>query len=178
MTQEEFKVILASLKSNYKDVNVKTKEQFTFWYEMLKDLDYKALETASRKYMMENTFSPTIADLRKACCSVSSGDKISSTEAIDLIQKAIRNYGTYAYEGAMKFLEKEDKTVYELVKKLGWKNICGADMKYLQTHLNKLYVEYSKVSSSQALLPDSLKSDISKLRGQLQNSMLALQAGE
>lgn len=98
MTREEFKPIAAGLREIYrKDKLLDTKESFSIWYEMLKDLDYETASMAAQMYMMTEHFPPVPADIRaKAAELMDDHSEMTGAEAWALVMNAIRN-GSYGY---------------------------------------------------------------------------------
>ena len=66
MSKEEFIPIVRTMKAVYADPKfIPDESAITVWYELLKDLDSKALMAAVAKYMQTEKFPPFPADLRK-----------------------------------------------------------------------------------------------------------------
>jgi len=66
MSKEEFIPIVRTMKAVYVDPKfIPDESAITVWYELLKDLDPKALMAAVAKYMQTEKFPPFPADLRK-----------------------------------------------------------------------------------------------------------------
>lgn len=66
MTQKEFMVIAAAIKTYYpKDNILPTKESVSLWYDCMNDLDFSKTQESIRRYVKNNNYPPTIADIRK-----------------------------------------------------------------------------------------------------------------
>ena len=66
MTQKEFMVIAAAIKTYYPRDNIlPTKESVSLWYDCLNDLDFAKTQESLRVYVKSNIYPPTIADIRK-----------------------------------------------------------------------------------------------------------------
>ena len=65
------------------------------WHEMLGDLDYAVASMAVKKIIMQNTFAPAIAEVRKAATEIMSPEQVTGSEAWGEVTRAIRHYGYY-----------------------------------------------------------------------------------
>ena len=160
MTKDEFKIIIAALKSNYKKFGIENEQQFLFWYEMLKDIDFILMQAAIKKLVCESTFAPTIADIRKRVSELTMPDNLDPIDAWGQVQKAIGSYGMYRCKEA---LENMDNDVAQIVKSMGWENICMSDadkMSVVRGQFIKIYQTKTERKKQESLLPDGLKDQI------------------
>lgn len=125
MTFEQFKVLVKGLKSVY------TSEKFmpdadaiTIWYRLLKDLSYPLLEAAIQKYMLTNSYPPTIADLRALAAEIREGEKADWGDGWEQVLRAIREHGLYDAQNA---LEGMDAITRRCVQRLGFTELCTSD---------------------------------------------------
>lgn len=66
INKKEFSNIFNALKSCYVQNNfLRDSESLEFWYELLKEYDYKIMQQAVIKYIKSKSFPPTPADLKK-----------------------------------------------------------------------------------------------------------------
>ena len=69
MNKQETIQVITLLASNYESISNKTAEQkqmmINIWQECLGDLDYKLVLQAVKKTIIENSYPPTIHDIRK-----------------------------------------------------------------------------------------------------------------
>ena len=65
------------------------------WHEMLGDLDYSLASLAIKKLILESTFAPAIAEVRKAVAEILNPEGMTAAEAWGEVERAIRIYGCY-----------------------------------------------------------------------------------
>lgn len=103
MTKKEFLVIVKGLKAVYSDPKfLADKDAIDVWYGLLCDLPYQVLSAAAQQYMMQETFPPTIAGLRKKAAEIQAPvqDEMSELAAWSLVRKAL---GNSAYNAESEF---------------------------------------------------------------------------
>lgn len=118
---------MAALNKNYTHnvFNPADKEQRRLWYEILKDIPDGVFAEAVLKIMCNEVFAPNIAKLRNYCAEVAAPIQTDDTEAWGLVVVAIRHYGYYRAEEALKSLP---KPVREAVTRVGGiKMICESE---------------------------------------------------
>lgn len=77
MTKLEFANLAAALKAVYQRDNfLSDKESIEIWYKFLSDIPYEILSNAVEKYIRNEVFPPTIADLRRYANTIT-GDQWS-----------------------------------------------------------------------------------------------------
>ena len=152
MIKEEFLYLIAALKSNYRNFGVESKEQMKFWFEMLKDLDYVLAETAVKKLISTSTYSPTIADIRKAA-SETKQELPDAAEAWGEVTKAIQKYGSYRQDDAMNSMS---ETTRKVVNSIGWRELCYSENQMAdRAHFIKLYnTAIDRIEKDRVLPPD------------------------
>ena len=91
MDKKQFMYLIAALKSNYRNFGVDSPEQLSFWYDMLKDLDYNLAEIAVKTLISESPHAPTISDIRKAAAHTKEELPVSATAWGEVMQ-AIKSY--------------------------------------------------------------------------------------
>lgn len=164
MEKEELKKLIVMLRSNYRNFVVSTQEIFDFWYEALKDLDYKVCEKAVLKITVQEEFPPTIATIRKAYMDIEQGSKVSSAQALGLVNTAIKKYGRYRTLDALEWLKSENEDIYNVVKSIGFKNICTANYEFVSPRITKMYEEVSKDTSRAKMLPRNFAKEIREIQ--------------
>ena len=101
MTQDEFKKIVAALRSVYPyEGFISTKEAFNVWYSLLSDLSYSEVSLAVQKFMQTSTKVPTIADIRNLCVPEV---EVYENDAWAMVRKAIGRANYYADDDFEKF---------------------------------------------------------------------------
>jgi len=100
-----------------------------FWFEMIKDIDYKVAQNAVKEYICTNTFPPSIADIRKLCRERTVKGMIGFEQAWGVINRAISLYGNQNPTGAYGYMDQQTGShiTAEIAKNLGWTEICMTD---------------------------------------------------
>ena len=102
MTREEWLDVARVLNDAYEfngKAMFETPDKVQFWFSCLQDLDYKILCAAVKKLAMTNPNRPTIASIREAYMSLAdAGDKMSESEAWDMVRTALRDSTYHAEE--------------------------------------------------------------------------------
>lgn len=92
MTAKEFMIIADVIKTGYPRENMlATEEAMDLWYDLLRDLDYRAAHDGIRKYITSNKFPPTIADIRECALSLTEPEELNEMEAWGLVRTALAN---------------------------------------------------------------------------------------
>lgn len=100
MTLNEFFVLVKGMKAVYTDPKfLPDKDAAKVWYGLLKDLPYSVASAAVKKYMMQEKYPPTIADIRRIAADIADPDRhgMPELEAWSMVRRAIRN-GSYSAE--------------------------------------------------------------------------------
>lgn len=125
MNKEEFARIAMALRTYYPRENLMPNEKaVALWFEQLKDLDYKTAEAAIQKWVATNKWSPSIADIREQAAEIVNGALPDWGEAWGHVYKAMQNYGFYRADEA---LASFDDLTLQVVKQLGWTNLCMSE---------------------------------------------------
>ncbi|QZY56685.1 replicative helicase loader/inhibitor [Crassaminicella profunda] len=166
VTREEFKVIVAALKSNYRTFGIDTKQQFEFWLSMLEDLEYQVVEVAARKLVSESPYPPTIADIRKAAADVVSPELPSSADAWGEVVQAMKKFGSYNAEKALKSLSPLTR---KAVKIMGFRELCVSENQMAdRAHFLKMYKVLEQREKTERVLSLPLKENIKQIQGKQQ----------
>ncbi len=93
MTREEFATIAKILKAVYsKGTFLPNRDSVAVWYEGLKDLPLEVVEMAVKRYIVTETFPPTISDIRSQVLEITMPElSLSDGEAWALTMGAIYN---------------------------------------------------------------------------------------
>lgn len=66
MNKDEFAILASAIRTYYPAQKVLPNQQAMYlWFSHLKDVDYKAASLALDRWVINNTFAPTIADIRR-----------------------------------------------------------------------------------------------------------------
>lgn len=159
MTDKEFMILAKTIKTFYPDKKIlQSSEEMELWFEMLKDIDYRAAITSVKRWVSLEKFCPTIAEIREMSAEIQ-GEKYDEIgEAWELVLKAVRNYGQYRTEDALNSLP---PLVRKCVKQVGFKDICLSEKIGVERAAFKNFydTEVKKIKRENALSKD-LKSEI------------------
>lgn len=110
MTREEFGTIVLALRAAYqRDSFLADREMAALWYDMLSDLDYRAVHESVKRHILTSKFPPTIAEIRKG--TVNEEDFQNGMEAWALVHKAICNGIYHAEEEFEKLPEAAQRAI-------------------------------------------------------------------
>ena len=122
MNKEEFATFTMALKTYYPKENILPNNQaMELWFEQLQDIPYQVASLGLKKWVATNKWSPTIADIRGMFSEMAEGETSDWGEAWEKVLYAIRRYGMYQSDKAM---ESFDDLTRQVVKRLGFKEIC------------------------------------------------------
>ncbi len=160
MTRDEFKTIIAAIKSNYRNFGIETKEQFDFWYEMLGDIEYRVMQIAIGKLVSELKFAPTIADIREQVAAIKTPqeNRITAADAWGEVEQAIRKYGYYQQTEA---LDSMSPITRRTVDCIGFRQICLCEEPgVVRGQFLRMFDQAANKEKQNALLPENLKKQI------------------
>ena len=170
MTKGEIAKILAVLAAAYPKFEVDD-VKVQVWYEMLGDLEYSIVNIAIKKLIMQNTFPPSIAEVRKAVTELMNPEQVTSSEAWGEVTRAIRNYGYYHEEEALASMS---PITAQLVRYMGWREICmSEDIGVIRGQFLKMYQQVRERDRREMLLPADLRQGIQRLAGMMDVKAIA-----
>ena len=121
MTFDEWKILVKGLKSAYtSSFFLPDADAVKVWYQLLKDIPYKALNDAVMYWIQTQRKEPTIADLR-AIVSETRETIEDWSEAWEDVKAAISHYGYYQADEALNSLSYLTR---EAAKRFGWSALC------------------------------------------------------
>lgn len=131
MTKLEFANMAAGLKAVYqRDKFLGDKESIEIWYKFLSDIPYEILSNAVEKYICNEVFPPTIADLRRYASTITGNQWSLAWNKLKTgaKMKELDYPGQYAYAtiGEKMFEESYDIRVMLEFKKL-YQEFCLMD---------------------------------------------------
>jgi len=160
MTKSEIAKLLAVLAAAFPKLEVDDLKVHV-WHEMLSDIDYAVANIAIKKLIMQNTFPPSIAEVRKAVTELMNPEQVTSSEAWGEVTRAIRNYGYYREEEALASMS---PITAQLVRYMGWREIClSEDLGVVRGQFLKMYQQVAEREHKEQLLPVTLRDDIKKI---------------
>lgn len=171
MTIGETAKLLAVLAASYPKFEVDDLK-VQVWHEMLGDLDYSVASLAVKKLIMQNTFPPAIAEVRKVAAELMNRGQVTGAEAWGEVIKAIRSFGYYREEEALASMS---PTTAKVVRHMGWREICLSDEpSVIRGQFLKMYEQVSNREMEEQQLPPEIRNDIK----QLSEKMKMLEGGK
>lgn len=160
MTKGEVAKLLTVLAAVYPKFEVDDLKVHV-WHEMLGDLDYAVVSMAVKKLIMQNTFPPAIAEVRKAAAELTNPENLTSSEAWGEVTSAIRNYGYYREGEALASMS---PTTAQVVRYMGWREICmSEDIGVIRGQFLRMYEQIATREQEKQLLPSAMQTEIKKL---------------
>lgn len=170
MTKAEIAKILAVLAASYPKFEVDDLK-VQVWYEMLGDLDYATANMAVKKLILENTFPPSIAEVRKAAAEIMNPDVMTAAEAWGEVERAVRTYGYYQEIEALAGLPPR---VAKVVRLIGWREIClNEEPGVVRGQFLKMYAQVAEREQKELLLPAGLRNQIQILAERMDLKVIA-----
>lgn len=170
MTKAEVAKILTVLAAVYPKFEVDDLK-VQVWHEMLGDLDYATANMAVKKLILENTFAPSIAEVRKAVMGILTPNGMTAAEGWGEVERAIRIYGYYRETEA---LESMSPSVAKVVKCIGWQNIClNEEPGVVRGQFLKMYAQVAEREQKELLLPAGLRNQIQILAERMDLKVIA-----
>lgn len=130
MTQEEFKLLVAGMKSAYTSPNFLPEGDvycLKVWYKNLKDISYELAEVAVERHICTSKFPPTIAEIRGAVSEVQTSETKSWLEGWSLVRRAISRYGYMRPQEALDWIAEQDALASKIASQLGWQRLCESE---------------------------------------------------
>lgn len=153
MDYKEFGSLVFVIRSAYgKPDFLSDKESALVWFEMLKDIPYEKAKAAVTRHAMTNKWIPTIADIRESVVEIQS-DKTDWSDGWKEVMTAVGRFGYSDEPGA---IESMSPMTREVVKRLGWKQICQSDqneLMALRANFRMVYERKQVSEKEQAQLP-------------------------
>lgn len=164
MKKTETVQLLAVVNAAFPNMQV-TEATVKLWHELLGDLDFNLAIAATKKLILESSYPPTIADIRKRAAEIMTPQEIDAAEAWGEVERAIRKYGYYCESEA---LESMSPQVARVVRYIGWREIClSEEPGVVRGQFLKMYQQVSEREQKMRLLPQSLRDEIQKLAGHM-----------
>ena len=125
MDKSEFCKFAMALKTYYpKETLIPNEQAMSLWYEQLKDISYETASLFLNKWVSSEKWSPTIADIRGETSDIVNGEVADWGHGWEQVEHCIRHFGYYREEDAINYM---DDVTRQVVKRLGFKNLCMSD---------------------------------------------------
>lgn len=186
MTKQDMTKIFAILATTYPQFEKlftdkeKLKLSVEVWHKSFSDIDFNIAEIAVQKMILESSYPPTIADLRKQISDITTpkNQALDPADGWGEVTAAIRNFGYYREEEAIQSLS---PLTAKVVRYLNWREICTCDEPgVIRGQFLKMFEQIVKRDKQERLLPNDLKELIQGLTGKLslQEGVAQLETGE
>lgn len=133
------------------------------WYKMLGDLNYRVIEIAIQKLILESPFPPSISDIRKSAVEIitPANEQLDAATAWGEVEAAIRKFGSW---GEQEALESMSPRTAKVVRYLNWQEICLSDkLGVIRGQFISMYGQVEQRENKDRLLPGKLRSEIISL---------------
>lgn len=153
MTRQDFGKFIGVVRGVYRDDSfLASTEAAEVWYGLLRDLSYDQVKTALMKHAMTSKWTPTIAELREQVVDIQT-DGADWSDGWKEVLTAIRRFGYANEAGAM---ESMSPMTREVVKRLGWMQICGSEtdeLMAIRANFRMIYEQKQNKAKVEAQLP-------------------------
>ena len=148
--------VVAALQTAYPTKGfLDSKAAISLWYQMLQDIPMQQVEDAAKRYIMEEHFPPTIADIRKRCFTQQAAALPDWEQGWAEWLTAMHKYGYQREDEAIESLSPITK---EVVKCLGWKNLCHSqNLEGDRIAFREVHGRYVQQARENLQLPEQLK---------------------
>ncbi len=137
----------------------------TVWHEMLGDLEYPIASLAVKACMLQNTFAPSISEVRKAAIKLMNPDKLSASEAWEFVNKMLDKHGYYQ---AVEAMESMTPLVARVVRAIGYSKMClSENISVERGQFMRLYDEMAGKQEAEWLMPEKMRVQIAQVAGRL-----------
>ena len=164
MDKKEFATFAMALKTYYpKEQLLPNQQAMELWFRELQDIPYQVAETALRKWVATNKWSPSIAEIREAVTSISKERIPDWSEAWESVLLAVRNYGSYQPMEAMASLDERTRAC---VRRIGFRNICMSEnISVERANFRRIYEATAERDAMEMALPAPVKAAIAEIFG-------------
>ena len=136
-------------------------EAVELWYQMLKDIPMDKVQDAVARYIMEEHFPPTIADIRKRCFAQQSAALPEWEQGWSELMNAIHRYG---YMREAEALASLSPITAETVKRFGFQALCFSENPDGdRIAFREIHSRYTSRARENLQLPDRLKTEYYQL---------------
>lgn len=164
MDRKEFATFAAALRTFYpKEQLLPNQQAMELWYRELQDIPYRVAETALRKWVATNKWSPSIAEIREAVTGISKERIPDWSEAWENVLTAVRTYGSYQPQEAMASLDERTRSC---VRRVGFRNICMSEnISVERANFRRIYEAAAERDAHEMALPAPVKQAIAEIYG-------------
>lgn len=162
--KQDFIKLFKGLRVAYPNFKIlETDEEKSFWFQMLKHIDYNTLSNAMLKYISTHNYPPSIADLRGLCAEEKMQGYMRFEEAWLHCCQLVTKYGVYLPEKA---LAEMDNLTCSVMKSVGWRRFCNSDVNdnFIKKEFRDFYNAKLNEIKNKLLLPQKDNETDNKLQ--------------
>lgn len=162
MEQQEFKTLAMAIRTYYPKENIlPNAPAMELWFRELQDIPFPVAETALRKWVSTEKWSPSIAEMREMCAEIQFGTIPTWGEAWEQVMKAVRKYGVYRADAALASL---DQMTRQAVEQVGFYEICMSEnIGVERANFRMVYESLADREKARQTLPLPLQKTIEQL---------------
>lgn len=163
MTKQEFATFAMALKTYYpREQLLPNQQAMELWFRELCDIPFDVAEMALRKWVSNNKWSPSIADIREMTSGIVHGDPMSWGESWEKALNAVRKYGSYNKGAALDSL---DPITRKCVESIGYLELCMSEnIMADRAHYQRVFEIFSKREQTNQRMAAPLLEAISHLQ--------------
>jgi hypothetical protein len=168
MNKQEFATFSMALKTYYpREQLLPNQQAMELWFNQLKDIDYNVAKIVLNKWVANNKWSPSIAEIREQAVELLNGKEKDWGEAWEDVIRNIRYFGYYRASEGMAAIT--DDLTRETVKRLGYTNLCLSDNSTVdRANFRMIYESLAQRKKMDKQLPK----DLLKLIGEIQIGLI------
>ena len=163
MDNKEFALWSMALRTYYPKADLlNSKEAMQLWYKQLEDLPYNVAETALNKWVAQNKWHPTIADIRETASDIMLGALPDWGAAW---QEVISAMGCCGHNYPQEALASMGELTRETVRRLGWNQLCMSENPAAsRANFRDIYNELAEKKKRERQLPEKLMLTIQNIK--------------
>ena len=156
MNQREFATVIAFLEGNYDKFKISGKDiTMEMWFDCIRDLDYKLVQSALKKHALTSEWPPTIASIRKQAADINGPRIPDHTEAWGEVMSAMSRHGSWNHLAALDSMSQHTRRT---VIAFGWDRLCQAEnIDVVRGQFLKMYDSLTTRDMEDALLPENFR---------------------
>ena len=164
MNRPEFAMWVAALQTYFPRYNLLPNDQAKdLWYQELKDLPYDVASSALRKWTNQETWPPSIAEIRAYAGEMTNGPAPDWGEGWQEVARAVRRYGWCREKEALASLSASARTAAE---RIGWRSICESEnQETLRAQFRQVFQVVVEREQRDALIAPEVKTLIAGIAG-------------
>ena len=154
MTSNEVTRLLEMIASSYpsytRQISQNIEGMSLVWSAFLKEIPFSLAVEALYRVVSKSPYPPTLYDFKREIIELLEENPLDAAEAWGQVMNAVRWFGIYRADEA---LESLDEITREVVKAIGWNEICLTEnIDTVRAHFIKLYNQYRERKLEEKLM--------------------------